>query len=89
MRVLQEALQNTVKHATADNIYLSVTMDYTDLHVGISDDGIGFSFGKMKHRRGIDNIYKEIKQCGGETEILSEPGKGTHIQITIPLQKLR
>jgi signal transduction histidine kinase len=84
-RMLQEAFQNTVKHAQAKNIIISILKNENQLLLEIFDDGIGFSFKQKKKGIGLQNIFSRAKQCHGKAEINSEVGTGTTIRITIPL----
>jgi len=91
-RIVQEALQNVRKHADASKV--SVLAEFTDKGVALAvrDDGIGFiapssptdlasqgSFGLM-------GIEERAQLFGGELEIHSQPGHGTEIKVTLPLE---
>jgi signal transduction histidine kinase len=84
-RIIQEAFQNTVKHAQATNIIISILLIENQILLEIFDDGIGFSLKQKKKGIGLQNIFSRAKQCQGKAEINSEVGTGTTIRITIPL----
>ncbi len=84
-RIIQEAFQNTIKHAHANNIIISILRNENQLLLEIFDDGNGFSLKQKKKGIGLQNIFSRVKQCNGTTEIKSEIGTGTTIRITIPL----
>ena len=84
-RIIQELINNTLKHANAS--YLSVTLssikdDYISLIY--EDDGIGFDKNKIKSGIGLKNITSRIEKLSGEMNI-EHPARGTCIIIEIPL----
>ena len=84
-RILQEAFQNVNKHAQANNVIISVLQSENQLLLEIFDDGVGFSLKQKKKGIGLQNIFSRGIQCNGMVEIKSDPGSGTTIRITIPL----
>lgn len=86
-RILQETLNNIIKHAAATQIDISLAYSQTDIHLQITDNGKGFdliSSPEKKIGMGLQNIHKRAKIIGGHAEINSQPGKGTCIDIFIP-----
>lgn len=88
IRVLQEAIQNIVKHARAS--LLRVTIDSSDrqvLRIAIIDNGVGFDVKKAEFRNGLglSNMQKRIESLNGTIEFRSRPSEGTQIFITTPL----
>jgi signal transduction histidine kinase len=84
-RVAQEAINNSIKHAKATHITLSVTKQYDQTTMSISDNGIGFSADEVTHKGyGLKNMVERINMLDGEIQIVSTPQKGTFITITIP-----
>ena len=84
-RILQEALQNSNKYATANNIQIILKKVESSLVVKISDDGRGFNILKAKKGIGLQNILFRANECGGKLEIKSEKGEGATIKVTIPI----
>jgi signal transduction histidine kinase len=86
-RIVQEALTNIAKHASANRI--DVTMNYFEnmLHLVIKDNGIGFSPTDSGSRRGFGllGIRERLAQIQGSLEILTQPGRGTELVVTIPV----
>lgn len=85
-RVAQEALANIAKHSKASNV--TILFKRADANAGgcvlaISDDGIGFNPSELSHGLGIIAMKERAADCGGKLGILSEPGKGTEIRMTI------
>jgi signal transduction histidine kinase len=84
--VLNECLNNTIKHAEAKNVFIVISMEKNKLSVIYSDNGIGFDTQKDRDRKegiGLYNIKNRISSIGGSTEILSAQGLGTRIKIEI------
>jgi signal transduction histidine kinase len=81
-RIVQEALNNSVRHARADNV--RIQMQYTPdlLTLSIQDDGRGFP---TKNRGlGLLGIEERVRRLGGTLSIYSEEGSGTLLSINLP-----
>lgn len=83
-RIIQEVVQNSVKHAQAKNITLDFSGDSSNLYVILSDDGIGFNPKKRKKGIGQKNIYSRVKSINASLAIDSVLNQGTKISITLP-----
>lgn len=86
-RIVQEALQNSIKHAQAQNI--TVETVFTDEHIvaTIEDDGIGIhQDGQPLTGVGIMNMQHRTRLLGGTIAWNIIPEKGTQVNITIPVQ---
>lgn len=84
-RIIQESIQNSVKHASCENIYLNFGADESTLTITIKDDGKGFKKKKGKKGIGMRNIASRIEKLNGTWDIISDLGKGTKITIALPL----
>jgi signal transduction histidine kinase len=84
-RILQEALQNIIKHAKAKNVVLDFSVKKGDLTITIKDNGVGFSTKRVKKGIGIKNMKSRILKLKGDFSISSEINKGTTIHCTIPI----
>ena len=85
-RIVQEALNNIVKHAFAKSIDIQLHYEVEKLILDIADNGIGFSLKQGgDHGTGLINMRKRAKTIDGNCEIVSSPGEGTHIKIEIPI----
>ena len=86
-RVLQEALQNAVKHSSDQNF--TVEADYTKegISLTVSDSGIGFDWQDAMNRRGLGliSMRERLRLVNGELSIQSEAGRGTTVLAHIPL----
>jgi PAS domain S-box-containing protein len=83
-RVIQELLNNTVKHADASHVNLSLQFDKKNLQLVYQDDGRGFDQQHIRKGIGLDSIQSRIKFHKGTLKIDSEPGKGSTTRISIP-----
>ncbi len=84
-RIVQECLQNCVKHAKCKNIKVNFAATKKTLNLSIKDDGVGFDGTKGKKGIGLRNIISRTRKIEGTLDIDSSPGNGTLIQIQIPL----
>lgn len=86
-RMIQEILTNTIKHAEATEITISLTQDSESINIIIEDNGKGFNPKTIdkKEGMGLSNIEKKTEQLNGTFSIDSFEGKGTSIIIDIPL----
>lgn len=83
-RIVQEALNNAIKHAKAKNI--SLLLDYTPglFTLTVSDDGNGFDSGLVKNGIGLKSMHNRAGLIGGNCNVLSSPGNGASITIKLP-----
>jgi len=91
-RIIQESLNNVIKHSEAKEVIVSVLKKEKEIRVNISDDGKGFDMKKYKlnsNRKGfgLKGIEERVRLLNGEFNIESEVGKSTIIIIIIPLSK--
>ncbi|MDP6625899.1 MAG: PAS domain-containing sensor histidine kinase, partial [Nitrospinota bacterium] len=89
-RMVQEGLNNIVKHSIASEGKIEINNLTEHIDILISDDGKGFE-NNIKYRRssdgfGLQGIGERAKICGGVLTIDSCPGKGTSLHINIPLK---
>ena len=88
-RVICELINNTIKHAEAKNIDVSIKYDVKSVYVDYSDNGQGFEvdslFKPQTKGIGFYNIYSRINSLKGNIETHSDIGKGTQVKIKIPL----
>jgi PAS domain S-box-containing protein len=85
-RVIQEFVNNSIKHAKCKNISIHLSVKPKVLSLNMADDGIGFTNNaSLKKGNGIDNINLRIKYLKGELVFNPEKNKGVKLNITIPL----
>ena len=88
-RVIQEMLNNTIKHAKASKISLYISRGDDEVIMDYMDNGVGFDEDKLPHDEniGLSGIRTRIDYLGGTSELTCEPGKGTKYSISIPISK--
>ncbi len=86
-RVLQEGIHNALKHSHAASMQVRISSTSRELHLEISDDGVGFDVETVKFGRGLGliSIRERINLAGGQCAIRSSPGHGTQIHVSAPL----
>src|SRR5215203_771745 len=84
-RILQETLNNAVKHAKASTVIIQFLYHTSSAELIIEDDGIGFDVQTVKKGAGLKNIQNRIYLINGTHIIKSVPGKGSKIIINFPL----
>lgn len=87
MRILQETLTNVRKHADATQVRVQLEGDDCCLRVSVQDNGRGFNVGctPTGSHFGLAMMRERAKTFGGKLEVDSMPGRGTHVNLTIPL----
>jgi len=83
--VIKEALHNIAKHSGASEVWLRLRLRETTLCISIEDNGRGFSTSDISiFGNGLGNMRKRVERVGGVFELVTEPGKGTRIELQIP-----
>lgn len=88
-RIVQEQLNNIIKHADAKNVLVSVSLinDGNSVQLLVRDDGRGFDLGKKRNGVGLRNIISRAELFDGRVIIDSEPGNGCMLEVNFPCQK--
>lgn len=84
-RIIQESLQNIIKHANATNVMVNFMQKTNVLEIEIKDDGIGFDSSKKKKGIGLKNIEARLRKVNGSLQINSAKNEGTELKILIPI----
>ena len=90
-RIVQEALNNIIKHAKAKNVYVSLLKKGNVLSLSVEDNGVGFDqdkamkISKGKGPLGLVIMRERAMQLDGELTIESKMGKGTHLLAEVPI----
>jgi len=90
LRIAQEAVANTVKHARAREVRISLAMDDGRLRLSVADDGQGFeqtdAFSEIGGHFGLLGMRERAERLGGKLELHSTPGQGTQVEVKVPLR---
>lgn len=85
-RILQELLQNSIKHAEASLVQVQIESDEEYIRVVVKDNGKGMDRAISKATGlGISNIRKRTKLLGGNVDWLSSPDEGVEVRIDLPI----
>ena len=87
-RVAQEGVSNALRHGTPRTIDISASVDDHAAVLEITDDGTGFDVAEAQRRRpgmGLFSMRERVALVDGDLELVSRPGLGTRILVTVPL----
>lgn len=90
-RIVQEALNNVVKHAKAKHVWIRAWRQKQVLYCSVRDDGTGFDSpsaheGASKRGLGLVAMRERASAIGGTLQIKSSPGQGTELSLQLPLE---
>ena len=88
--IVKEALTNALKHASAKEVHVQAKISAKLLEICIQDDGTGFVPATPKaegKQHGLTNMQRRAEDLGGKLTWLGTPGKGTSLQLVVPLPK--
>lgn len=85
-RIIQEAVNNAIKHATPQSIAVDITTTDSHLHLTILDDGLGLEGTNRQEASGLKNMQVRAQLLSAQVHIGKGPrGKGTCVKISLPL----
>jgi signal transduction histidine kinase len=87
LRIGQEALNNALRHAQAQKIFVELTFDSEQVRLSVQDDGQGFN---LQHQDegggfGLIGMRQRAERIGGQLTVASQPGRGTEVAIAAPV----
>jgi signal transduction histidine kinase len=85
-RIIQEIINNTLKHAEATEVSIQAMNDAEKLYITIEDNGKGFDKEEVISGYGLQNIKKRAQDIGGFISLTSAIGKGVRVSLNIPLK---
>ena len=91
-RVVQESLTNVIRHAETDKARVLIMFDEKEVHIRVQDNGCGFdvddTLRQTRHPSwGLLGMIERATLIGGECQIVSEPGRGTVVEVVVPLKE--
>jgi signal transduction histidine kinase len=92
-RIVQESLNNIVKHAAAQRATVHLGRSGSEVDLLVDDDGAGFDVTATLRKAargesfGVLGMHERANLAGGRLDITSEPGKGTRIRATFPIPR--
>jgi two-component system sensor histidine kinase UhpB len=83
-RIIQEQLNNVLKHAEATDVTISLSQNKKSISLSIFDNGVGFDTTKKSKGTGISNIISRAKLYNGNAIFISQPGEGCFLIVNFP-----
>jgi len=86
-RIVQEAVNNVLRHAQAQHVRVALTRVDSQVRLDVTDDGQGFGLQLPRPGRqiGLWSMRERVEQLGGRFEVSSVPGRGTTVSAVVPL----
>ncbi len=87
-RIIQEQVNNVLKHAMAKLLVIELVEDHGVIYLTISDDGKGFDVSSINNKKGmgLNNIRSRAELFNGSVRIISSHGEGCKLKVRIPLE---
>ena len=80
-RIIQELLNNVIKHAEAKKVLIQLVREDDRFNLTVEDDGKGFDVKEIKDGAGLSNIRARIDYLNGNMDVVSKKGEGTSVHI--------
>lgn len=89
LRIGQEAVNNAVRHARAENISVRLVFDATSVRLNVKDDGHGFDAEAQGNGAGghfgLVGMRERAREMGGDVRVGSRPGEGCEVEVNVPV----
>ncbi len=86
---VREAFNNALKHSHGTEVWLRIKLQEQRVTLEVEDNGRGFNIAKSEGLgNGLENMRARLAEDGGEAHLESEPGKGTRVVLTFPLNSI-
>jgi signal transduction histidine kinase len=83
-RCVQEAITNSLKHASAKNVWVEIDRKSDGVQISVRDDGAGVE--KLSRGNGLEGMNARLKQLGGTARFDSVPGQGFAVHLQLPVR---
>ena len=77
-------MTNVLKHSDAKHFEATLTFDAGGIALTLRDDGVGFDPGERTDGMGRRGMHERAERLGGEIQMHTAPGQGTHILVRVP-----
>jgi PAS domain S-box-containing protein len=84
-RIVQEQLNNIVKHARATRVLIRLSVEGPSIVLTVADNGVGFDVGRHRKGVGITNIISRAELFNGRVDIQSTLGEGCTLSVSLPI----
>jgi len=85
-RIIQELLNNVMKHAKATEVDVQLSKSSEELIINVEDNGEGFNINWVKKGLGLDSMQSRVNVLQGDLNIDTAPGRGTSVIVHIPIK---
>jgi two-component system sensor histidine kinase UhpB len=85
-RIVQEQVNNIRKYSKAKNVMIQLCIQGDNQQLTIADDGVGFDATAKNRGIGLKNIQSRVEFYSGTMDVVSSPGNGCTLNISIPLK---
>ena len=84
-RIIQEQVNNVLKHAEAKHLFIQLTVDDVEIRLVITDDGKGFDPERIKSKKGVglSNISSRAELFNGTVKVITSPGRGCKLIVNV------
>ena len=86
-RIIQEQLNNILKHAHASRIKIVLTQYKNAVNLSVTDNGVGFDIRQKQTGIGLENIYGRAAAFNGKAFFTSTPGQGCELSVHYAITK--
>ena len=87
-RIIQEQLNNVLKHAKATEVAINLSQNKKSITLSIFDNGVGFDTTEKNKGTGLSNIISRAKLYNGKAIVISQPGEGCSLIASFPVEGL-
>jgi signal transduction histidine kinase len=87
-RIIQEQVNNIVRHAHASQVVVKLQADAEQIILTISDNGVGFDLDHHKKGLGLTGIVNRAVLFNAKTSFDTAPGKGCTLMVVVPFAKI-
>lgn len=88
-RITQESLNNCISHSGTAKCEVFLKGSHDAIFLDIEDKGVGFNTDEVRNKQGLglSSMRERVQLVGGNIKVDTEPGRGTHIHVSIPLKR--
>ncbi len=92
-RLVQEALNNVLRHSKANNVTVQLSFAADQLHIQVQDNGVGFNVSRAlsdaasSDSMGLLGMKQRVESLGDEFQVESQEGTGTSVMLQLPLSR--
>jgi PAS domain S-box-containing protein len=87
--IAQQATDNALRHANASVIHIKLSFSEREIRLQMDDNGCGFDVRKVRHGIGLTSMGDRAEYIGGRFVLKSQQGRGTAVEVRIPLSRKR